>query len=560
MERRSKEPTVPGLKPERRTEAASAKPDPDPVRLSPDIKDVGSITDEAELLRSPLLDFGAGLWTIGDAFEGLQVFGSTGSGKSSGSGHAVLRSFLQSGFGGLVLCAKSDEPDQWRKYVKKYGRGQRLREFGPAADSGFNFLDYEYNRENGELTHDVVSVFLNALSSGQGALSTVDPYWAEALREMLTHAVDLVALGTKAELDRPTVTLHDLLRVVQSAPLSRAEEASPTWRSQSYCWQLIEKADSLVTSDRVHKDKKRSLARTRDLEDTFSYWRNAFPGLSDRTRSIVVSSFTSKATGLLRSPLRELFCAAPSDAFLPERTFEGDIILLNLPLKEFGEVGRFAQVLYKTIWQRAAERRVRLFSRARRGEAITPRERSQMRPVFLWADESQYFVSGEDARFQQTARAARTATVYLTQNLPNYYSMLADRHATASTDSLLGNLQTKILHANGDPTTNEWAERLFGKHWISMPTTAHGSSDSMSGGGDLTLGGSKQTSVAWHYSPVMEARMFSTLRSGGERHEYEVQAYLYQASRTWGVSDGQAINVIAVTFKQELDDNDSRIP
>jgi len=52
---------------------------------------------------------GADAWTIRDACEGCQIFGVTGSGKTSGSGAALARAFLRAGFGGLALTAKPDE-------------------------------------------------------------------------------------------------------------------------------------------------------------------------------------------------------------------------------------------------------------------------------------------------------------------------------------------------------------------------------------------------------------------------------------------------------------------
>src|SRR5262249_7454836 len=130
-----------------------------------------------------------------------------------------------------------------------------------------------------------------------------------------------------------------------------------------------------------------------------------------------------------------------------EDTFAGKLILLNLPVKEFGEVGRFAQILFKTVWQRAVERRG-----------------SHGVPVFLWADEAQFFVTRYDMLFQQTARSSRAATVYLTQSVVNFRAAQDANHdATAISESLLGNLQTKVFHANACPTTNEYAERLFGQ-------------------------------------------------------------------------------------------------
>ena len=39
-------------------------------------------------------------WSLNDAFQGVQVFGATGSGKSSGSGQALARAFLEANLGG----------------------------------------------------------------------------------------------------------------------------------------------------------------------------------------------------------------------------------------------------------------------------------------------------------------------------------------------------------------------------------------------------------------------------------------------------------------------------
>ena len=56
-------------------------------------------------------------WSLNDAFQGVQVFGATGSGKSSGSGQALARAFLDSNMGGLVLTAKTDEVHAWQQYA-----------------------------------------------------------------------------------------------------------------------------------------------------------------------------------------------------------------------------------------------------------------------------------------------------------------------------------------------------------------------------------------------------------------------------------------------------------
>ena len=86
-------------------------------------------------------------WTIRDACEGVQIFGAIGSGKTSGSGAAIAKAFLNSGFGGLVLCAKPEERQLWQQYARETGREAHLFIFSPDHAWRFNFLDYELRRE-----------------------------------------------------------------------------------------------------------------------------------------------------------------------------------------------------------------------------------------------------------------------------------------------------------------------------------------------------------------------------------------------------------------------------
>src|SRR5687767_4369623 len=61
-------------------------------------------------------------WRLQDAAEGAIIFGATGSGKTTGSGEAIAKSFLRAGCGGLVLTAKVDEAKLWERYCRETGR------------------------------------------------------------------------------------------------------------------------------------------------------------------------------------------------------------------------------------------------------------------------------------------------------------------------------------------------------------------------------------------------------------------------------------------------------
>src|ERR1700757_4564205 len=57
--------------------------------------------------------------TLADAKTGVLITGQTGRGKTSEPGRLLAKAYLRAGFGGLVLCAKIDEPDLWRKYMRQ---------------------------------------------------------------------------------------------------------------------------------------------------------------------------------------------------------------------------------------------------------------------------------------------------------------------------------------------------------------------------------------------------------------------------------------------------------
>src|SRR5580704_2004816 len=97
-------------------------------------------------LDLPLVRFSArkeDMWTLRDACQGVLIMGENGSGKTSGSGELLARKYLQAGFGGLVLCFKTDEADLWRSYLQHTGREIDGRFFGIDEAFRFNFMDYE---------------------------------------------------------------------------------------------------------------------------------------------------------------------------------------------------------------------------------------------------------------------------------------------------------------------------------------------------------------------------------------------------------------------------------
>jgi len=448
-------------------------------------------------------------WSLRDAWNGTLILGATGSGKTSGSGQMIAEAFLN-GFGGLVLTSKPDERDLWISYCRRTGRLSDLVVFGLDQPWRFNFIAHAMSRSSGGagLTENVVNLLSTVLelgdrNSGQGSGRQDEAYWRRANRQLCRNLVDLLALSGGR------ITIPDLYRLVVSAPTSREQIASDDWKRNSFCFHSLAEADKRPKTPRER----------RDLETVADYFLVEYPNLSDKTRSVIVSTFTSMIDVLNRGILRELFCTETN--LTPDAVEDGKIILIDLPVKEYAEVGQFAQVIWKYVFMRSIERRdIRL----------------SPRPVFLWADEAQNFLTSYDFQFATTCRSARVATVLLSQNVSNFFAVLGGEQAgKAQADSLFGNLNTKIFHANGDPVTNEWAATLIGRtrQFFVNANNSYQPDDWMASGSWSRPEPHTSAGVSESYEYEVQPSVFTTLRTGGPENQCNVDAIVVQNGRTF---------------------------
>jgi hypothetical protein len=339
---------------------------------------------------------------VKNSFEGIHIFGATGSGKTSGSGQYFAKSFLDGGYGGLVLTVKPTDKDDWIAFAKATNREDDLIIFNPTNNSSFNFLEYENSRagQGAGLTENLVNLFVTVVEVAErGNKASGDAYWMRSVKHMLRNSIDLLKLANE------DITLPNLYRLITSAPNSIGE-------------------------------------------------------------------------------------------------------------------------IFKYCFQQAIERR---------------KVQANSRPVFIWADEAQNFITTYDQNFLTTARSSRTATVYLTQNIPNYYAVLGS-NGKETVNSLLGNFQTKIFHQNSDPTTNEYGSKLIGQRIQYRTSTNQSSANKDNKQGSMSMG--TQESLEYIYHP----HEFNYLAKGGEVSNYMVEAIIFQGGRVW--SNNEIYR--EVSFSQKL--------
>jgi hypothetical protein len=408
----------------------------------------------------------------------------------------------------LVLVAKPGEADTWREYCWLANRSEDLVIFSPTEPYRFNVLDDELQRPGAGagLTENILQLFMTiaeiaSRGSGGGQGRDDEGYWRRSLQQLLRNAIDLLILATNR------VSVPDLYRVVVGAATSYDQAGDAQWRAKSFTWKCLQKADAASkTGYQAH-----------DFQLVADYFLLEFPGLSEKTRSIILSTFTSMVDVLNRGILRELFSTTTN--LTPQDALQGRVIVVDLPVKEYAEIGTFAAVLWKYSFQRAIERRD---------------VQKNPRPCFLFVDESQLFTTQFDAMFQTTARSSRCCTVYLTQNINNYFTAYQGESGQAQVKSLLGNLGTHVVHAIGDSDTANYIAELIGRRRIMMANgnfshaPTHPVDDwfgTSSGAGQASSGFSEIFEFALQPSEL------TRMRTGGPANKFLVDALVWRGGQ-----------------------------
>lgn len=491
-------------------------------------------------LDTVLLQFKEGTelstFTIRNAVESISIMGGIGSGKSSGSAKTIALKYLQYGFGGLVLTAKPDEKNIWIDYCKKTGREKDLIIVEPDADHAFNLLDYISSTSTGELslTENIVQVLKTVIRASEEKSSgkNDDPFWENALDILLFNVIDLCQLAYG------TVSIRAMYDIVSTAP-KKDQPLDKICKPGTYgyaCQKAGDKikaaiddllltltdSDKAKLSDDWHRDQffAEHIEGYSTFQSVEQFFSDYYINISEKTRGIIELCFSGFLFRLLKEPVYSLFCKKAS-TFTPEDCLDGKIILINLPVKKYQKVGRDAQIMFKYVWQLAMEQR---------DVSINDR------PVFLWADEAQNFLHEHDAEYQATARSCRIATVYISQNLPNYYANMGGVKSEYRVKSFLGTLATKIFHANADHDTNTYASQLIGEAYVKD------TSRNVQVAGQFSSGKTESFKLERMVTP----EQFVELKTGGPLNNLLVGAYIHRQGEPFG----NGFNHKHVTFSQ----------
>lgn len=477
-------------------------------------------------LDTPLLSFGRQEWCIRDAAEGTAIWGAPGSGKTSGSGQTIAKAMLLAGMGGVVLCAKSDECATWLRYAEETGREDDVIVLDASGRRRFNFLDYAARtfaapgfEQN--LTHLMARMAEASRVANDAGDSGENRFFTDNAMRWISHAFPLLRLAYG------TIKLRDLDRFITSIAQTPDEITDPAkyrkWVAGSFCGKT-----HVLAGERAMRaqgaEKKQAL---QTIQEHGEFFLEAVPRLDNRPRTGIEATIGSLIFPFLTGKLSELFCT--STTVTPEMAREGKIIILDVPVMKYGAAGAIGQTLFKYLFGLEVQR-----------AAAT----DDTRPVFLYADEAQFFMNSADADLLSTARSSKTCIVYITQDLPTYYAKLG-ANAKDTAESMLSKFGTRIFHANSSRETNMAAAELVGKiekfhigRNVTRSTNAGGGTNRHDQGGNysgqdgfsISSGRSSSGYLDYEIPPDYFAK---DLRTGSKGNGFKVDGIVVRTGKNW---------------------------
>jgi len=417
--------------------------------------------------------------SIGQTCEGMMVFGTSGSGKTSGAHDTFVEAMMQAGYGIFGICVKPDEGERLRALAKRAGREEDVVVMELGGGRKFNFLDSL--REGGSDAITAAFKQINQALMGQ----VKETEWTQASSQHLSNLVKLFLLAGKK---------------LEVAELRLVQDDFKTHQA------LLKLAKSRVIANTPEEHSLKMVA---------SYFCTEWKTMGEKTRASVIMSLSPTLNPFCDGPMRETFCTESN--FHPKELRHGKILILDIPcVGERGVYGVAAAVIMKYMVQRMVES---YFANGKKAAD------DSTRPVCILADECQYVTTTKDADFVTTSRALRGGLFYLTQDINNFYRRGGET-IKAETGTLLSNLHgVRLMHQNEDQETFNWFMGILGKEWKEQ----YGSTANFAG--PVGAGSAGASASMQHVNQLAERDFAVGLARGGKRYKFVVTGILQQAGR-----------------------------
>jgi type IV secretory pathway TraG/TraD family ATPase VirD4 len=363
---------------------------------------------------------GLGRFTLRDAFTNVAFIGSQGSGKTS-SAKTYYRALLLEQFGGLVLCVKQSQIDEFVTLCRECGRERDVIILGTQQSHRYNPLE---GASLGAATSLLVEL-ADILSERDRNSSSEAAFWRQQSEIMLDRLL-VLCRAFHGRMD-----IMDIAKMFAGRANDLMQVVNPVWRQKSIMASALD------------------AVRTRpeeELQRAVEYFEHDFPTHGDKLQGSLAATVSGILENLRKEPLLRLF-GGQSTFQISDLFSGGKICVVAVPTQ-----GSEAQGISPNEGKIANGLMQFCFCRA-----VTQAKRESN--VFLIADECQETISNELQRQLSVMREYRVATVLLTQDL----AALDVRLGKDIREAVLSKCATKVFLRQDHGGTRKWAAEEIGK-------------------------------------------------------------------------------------------------
>ena len=370
--------------------------------------------------------------SVNDLTTHFIVFGSTGTGKTSGLLRPIVSQLIQHDDKNVKVNVDLDK----RKYgiMVADGKGQLALDFIKVLDVAIH-PDYLKNFNVIEnIQPEILADTLFKLNDGE---KSSDPFWPNSARDMIYYAS--VILNVYVELGLRTVTVSDLVDVMSL---------------------IATKPDVDDATGKVTHEIKDVMSRHNDyaedgtiVNDAIKYFRDFQVNNPDDTRNSIFAVARSWLAPFFQSEKLRNWAECDKSDFVFDDILNGLRVGLLLPENEFGAAGLIVTALLKARLYKLIQNR---------GDS---RDGKANKQVFLVIDEAQKVIDDLDLAILPIARSLKLSCIYATQNIEGIVARFNEQAALQLLDSF-----GSILSYRSSAGTLKYIQERIGQGeiWISQ--------------------------------------------------------------------------------------------
>ncbi len=459
-------------------------------------------------LEAVIQQYGEEAITARDFANNTLILGSPGSGKTSG----VLQS-LQTGMltaspvmGGLFNTAKQDDLPSILKPIEYAGRRDDCIIINALGEYRLNWLEYA-RAQTPEGSNEAITVLelmrvFREMVSKTGATSK-DPFWDTHVDKYCLASITLLIYA------KASLSVKKMIKILHSMPRSIEDTKDEQFISRSEFMYYLNLA--LDNPDSENNDA---------FDQCVSYFLDEMVQLDQRTYSNIVASIHATlfpaSIGLMATLLDDV-----ESNFTMDMSFEGKILIIDLPSSVYHEQGNLVTSMLMYLWQKDVMKRDLSLNN---------------RMVFSFIDEAQLTINKQTVAFSSVCRSQQAICVYATQSLAAIKVRLG-HHSDHLLDQFINNCGNIYMLSSTNPDTLRLFSDLVGKDY-EMRMGFNAGLDT----------GNHSANASEDYRYILPERIFRLLATGGPRNNYYVEAIFVTAGRTF--AEGETY--LRVVFDQKM--------